>query len=162
LKIIYLIRHAKSSWANVGQTDFDRPLNERYKMDAPIMGRGLLERKEIPDLVYCSTAKRARKTCKKIITEVGIPNSLIQFEEDLYHASYKDILNRIGETNNKHQSIYVIGHNPGLSVLASMLTDDSVEMVTCSIVKIKFDCDDWHEVFSNTGELVYHDYPKNI
>ncbi|MGA9237317.1 MAG: histidine phosphatase family protein, partial [Desulfobacterales bacterium] len=62
MKLIILIRHAKSSWKDPSLGDFDRPLNKRGKRNAPFMGQKLKERKIIPDLLLSSPAKRARKT----------------------------------------------------------------------------------------------------
>ena len=42
---IIIIRHAKSSWETATLSDFDRPLNERGKKDAPAMAKRLLENK---------------------------------------------------------------------------------------------------------------------
>lgn len=44
MKTLIVIRHAKSSWSNLGQDDAERPLNERGKKDAPEMAKRLKER----------------------------------------------------------------------------------------------------------------------
>ncbi len=64
---LILMRHAKSSWANVSQADFDRPLNERGRQAAPLMGRWLDEQGLIPDLILCSTARRTQETCDLLL-----------------------------------------------------------------------------------------------
>ena len=46
-KQLILIRHAKSDWGNPGLDDFDRPLNERGKKDAPVMAQRLRNKKSI-------------------------------------------------------------------------------------------------------------------
>ena len=61
-----LIRHAKSSWANPLQSDYERPLNERGEHDAPMMGKRLKEAGIIPDKIIASTAKRAAQTYKRL------------------------------------------------------------------------------------------------
>ena len=45
MKTLIIVRHAKSSWANPDQTDFERPLNDRGNRDAPEMAKRLLEKK---------------------------------------------------------------------------------------------------------------------
>jgi phosphohistidine phosphatase SixA len=45
MKTLIIVRHAKSSWANPDQTDFERPLNDRGNRDAPEMAKRLLEMK---------------------------------------------------------------------------------------------------------------------
>ncbi|MGB4972019.1 MAG: histidine phosphatase family protein, partial [Cyclobacteriaceae bacterium] len=59
---LYLVRHAKSSWENPDLSDFDRPLNERGRKDAPRMGKRIKEREITPDLMLSSPANRAIST----------------------------------------------------------------------------------------------------
>ena len=69
MKSVIIIRHAKSSWDNIGESDFDRPLNDRGKEDAPKMANRLIERKVSIDAFISSSAKRARKTAALFIKE---------------------------------------------------------------------------------------------
>ncbi len=62
MKTLIIIRHAKSSWANLGQNDEERPLNERGKKDAPEMAKRLKERGLKIDRFISSPARRAKKT----------------------------------------------------------------------------------------------------
>ena len=64
MKQLLLVRHAKSSWANIDQDDFNRPLNERGHVDAPMMARRLLARGLSIDLIVSSTALRALTTAE--------------------------------------------------------------------------------------------------
>ena len=66
MKTLYVIRHAKSSWDEPDQSDFERGLNDRGKRDAPRMGKRLKERGIHPDLMLSSPAKRAYSTAKRI------------------------------------------------------------------------------------------------
>lgn len=162
MKTLYLIRHAKSSWANSVISDCNRPLNDRGKRDAPEMGNRLFKRGEIADLIVSSSAKRARKTAIKIAKAIKYPKSDIALKENLYHANYREIINTINQLDNSFQSAYFIGHNPGMSIAASELTGTNINMVTTSVVKIEFETDEWSEVFDGTGDLIYHDYPKAL
>jgi len=76
---LVMIRHAKSSWANPLQSDFERPLNERGEHDAPMMGERLKKMGVTPDLVIASPAKRAKQTAKKIAKEMGYDIDKIQW-----------------------------------------------------------------------------------
>jgi phosphohistidine phosphatase len=67
-RTLVMIRHAKSSWANPLQSDFERALNERGERDAPMMGARLKAAGILPELIISSTAKRAKSTAKKIAT----------------------------------------------------------------------------------------------
>ena len=78
MKTIYLLRHAKSDWADTSIRDFDRPLNKRGLNNAPAMGKLLKSKGMIPALVITSTAMRAKTTAELVTTEIGIkPQKLI-------------------------------------------------------------------------------------
>ena len=77
-RTLVMIRHAKSSWANPLQSDFERPLNERGQHDAPMMGERLKTLNIMPDLVIASPAKRAKQTAKKIAAALGYEEEKIQ------------------------------------------------------------------------------------
>ena len=62
MKTLLLVRHAKSSWDNFQLADFERPLNDRGKKDAPVMAKKIKERKIKIDRFVSSPAKRAKKT----------------------------------------------------------------------------------------------------
>ena len=71
MKTLIVVRHAKSSWANIGERDFDRNLNDRGKEDAPAMAEKLLHTKIKVDAFVSSPAKRARKTAKYFIEDTS-------------------------------------------------------------------------------------------
>ncbi len=66
---LVLLRHAKSAWPDL--PDHDRPLAGRGRGDAPAMGRWLRETGCVPDLVWCSTARRAAQTWQLAAAELG-------------------------------------------------------------------------------------------
>ena len=91
MKTLYIVRHAKSSWDLAGITDFDRPLNERGKRDAPRMAKRLKEKRVNPDLMLSSPAKRALSTCKRFAEGLGYAKDKIKTERGLYHADEDEI-----------------------------------------------------------------------
>jgi phosphohistidine phosphatase len=162
MKMLYIIRHAKSSWDSPLLGDFDRPLNERGERDAPRMGKRLKEKNVVPDLMLSSPAKRALTTCENIADILGYPQDKIKANDDLYHAGEDTILKIIQSCNDKHDTILVFGHNPGLTDFANLLTDAAINNVpTCGIVACKFEIDSWKKVAAGTGEMMFFDFPKN-
>lgn len=158
---LFLVRHAKSSWANPGQADFDRPLNDRGERNAPFMGKKLAEKGEKPGLLVSSTAKRAFSTAKLIAEELGYEKDNIVKREDLYHAAVKTWLKEVNSLDNKHKTIMMFGHNNGITEFANYLCNAGIDnMPTCAVVKIKFDFDQWEMVSKGNGDLVYFDFPK--
>ena len=86
MKELLVIRHAKSSWANLGQDDFDRPLNERGIKDAPDMARRLIARNIVFDTFISSTAKRALSTATFFAEAFHKSVNDINQKQELYHA----------------------------------------------------------------------------
>lgn len=158
---LFLIRHAKSSWDEPGLSDKDRPLNKRGKKDAPMMGRILAEKNEIPELIYASTAERAYKTAAAIAEETGYKTSKIKKENSLYMAGTADFNNIISGTENKFKKIMVFSHNYGITDYANHLTNAGIENIpTCGVVKINFDFNDWVNIINQKGKMDYFIYPK--
>jgi phosphohistidine phosphatase len=162
MKTLYLIRHAKSSWDDITLPDFDRPLNERGKKNAPFMGKVLNTLGIQPDLIVSSNAKRAITTAKKIAEEVGYDKSKIKEEPKIYEASVKTLLQIVNQLDDKHKVVFMFGHNPGFTDFANYLSDANlVNIPTCGIARIDFDTKHWAEVSKSTGHLSYFDFPKN-
>ncbi|MBN2783463.1 MAG: histidine phosphatase family protein, partial [Pontiellaceae bacterium] len=86
-KLLYLVRHAKSSWADMGMRDFDRPLNKRGLRDAPEMGRRLRKLEAAPSIVLCSPALRTRQTSELLLREMQVSTDCVLFESSIYEAS---------------------------------------------------------------------------
>jgi len=95
MKTLIIIRHAKSSWANLGQDDAERPLNERGKKDAPEMARRLKERGLKIDLFASSPAKRAKKTANYFAEEFDTKKDDILIVDELYGAGVQNFYNVI-------------------------------------------------------------------
>ena len=161
MKTLVLIRHAKSSWDAPGLSDFDRPLNERGKKDAPEMAKRLKEKIDI-DLFVCSPAKRARKTAKLFAEEYGVKKEDISLADDLYSATIPAFQKTVGELNNKYTAVALFSHNPGITEFANSLTNVRIDdMPTCSVFAVHADIDKW-ESFSNAEKkFLFFDYPKN-
>src|SRR4051812_5586616 len=100
MKIIYLVRHAKSSWGDPGLPDFERPLNERGKTDAPEMAKLLKKKKAKIDGFVSSPAKRAKKTCKLFCKEFEADKDKVILDDKLYNASVPDFYDVLHNLDN--------------------------------------------------------------
>ncbi len=161
MKRLYLIRHAKSSWDDPRLPDFDRPLNDRGKRDAPRMGRRLAEGGHRPDLLLSSPAKRALGTAKRVARELGLRKGDISRNIRLYHADESQLLQVVRAQPDQATSLMLFGHNPGLTEFATLLCRYPFGNVpTCGVVCIDFAVDRWQQVSYNQGELKFFDYPK--
>ena len=122
MKTIYLIRHAKSSRKYPFLPDFERPLNPRGKQDRYTMAKRLKKMGVVLDKVFCSPAKRTKKTAKAFIKTFGIDKKDVIYDSEIYNAdfSYLDIL--IGSFDDAWESVFLIGHHPGLVDIAYRYT----------------------------------------
>ncbi|MDX8350121.1 histidine phosphatase family protein [Cognatiyoonia sp. IB215446] len=117
-KRLTLIRHAKSSWSNPFADDHARVLNKRGRASATAIGGWLAEKGYLPDMILCSDAQRTRETADLLIPEIDHAPKL-RLSSRLYHASPETILEVIHREPS--ENVAVIGHNPGIGMLAHAL-----------------------------------------
>lgn len=162
MKRLYIIRHAKSSWAEPGLRDFDRPLNKRGKRDAPLMGKLLRDRGVNPDYIVSSPANRAQTTARTIAKEVGYPIEDIILEMDIYEAYLENLIGVIEHFPADKQTVLMFGHNPGFTYLANHFNHgDLIDNVpTCGIACIETSAKDWTAIHPSNSNLVSFDVPK--
>lgn len=163
MKTLFLIRHAKSSWDNPGQNDFDRTLNARGLKDAPVMAQRLLERKVNVDLFISSPAKRAKKTCELFMHEMGMDEKQIVLKPELYLAEPPVFFDVIKQINSSINNAAVFSHNNGITDFVNQLTQARVDnMPTCSIFAVKVHSNKWSDFETAEKEFLFFDYPKRI
>ena len=161
-KRVTLLRHAKSSWKDASLPDRDRPLNQRGNKAAPDMGKRMAGFGVRPSLLLTSPAKRARDTARLIARELNYPLEFIQSEAELYLATPQTILEVIARQDSGFNEIMLCGHNPGITELANQLGDRTIDnVVTCGVVGIEMDINDWAEIVAADGKTVFFDFPKN-
>ena len=163
MKRLILVRHAKSSWKNPGLKDFARPLNGRGKQNAPMMGKHLLRSGVLPQVVVSSPAKRAWSTARLIASEIHFKEEKLIADPEVYEADVDTLMEIIGKFSGDWQDVMLVGHNPGLTELAEMLTDQTFgNLPTCAICCIEFAVEKWSEISHGSGRVYLYDYPKSI
>jgi len=162
MKKLIVVRHAKSSWADFGQKDFDRPLNERGKKDAPRMAQKLIDEAVKIDAFVSSSATRAKQTCEAFVAAYGRDKDEIILMDKLYHAPAHIYYEAISDIKNKFDSITVFGHNPGISDFVNSLhnNDQDFEMPTCAIFAVKADTENWENFKNAEKKFMFYKYPK--
>ena len=150
-KKLFLMRHAKSDWADSSLSDNERPLNARGRASAPLMARWIQSHQSIPDVVLCSTAIRTRQTLGLLIENWSSGSPDIHFLDELYLATAASILS-IASKHAERSALLVLGHNPGMSDLASYLAQSPVDMPTGAIAILESTTrnwpDDWFQASS--------------
>ena len=129
MRRLYLLRHAKSSWDDPDVEDHDRPLAPRGRKATKLLARHLRSQRIVPDLVLCSTARRARETLEGIASALGddVP---VRFEPELYGASDAGLLARLSAVADSMESLMLIGHNPAIQMLTLSLAGGGEELAS--------------------------------
>lgn len=174
MKTLLLLRHAKSSWKDPMQGDFDRPLNKRGRRAAKTMGRYLREKKLIPDLILCSGSRRTVETLDFVVAKLKTKSApQISILDDLYLASAEEILGFIRKADSPIETILVIGHNPGTETLAQGLLDKAssnsnavqqmaVKYPTGSLAHLDAAIDTWAELSAGRAKLISFTRPRDL
>jgi phosphohistidine phosphatase len=162
MKTLLLVRHAKSSWDQPGITDFDRPLNERGKKDAPQMAKRVKEKGIELDHLISSPAKRARKTAKYFAEEFGFKKDDVKLVEGLNGATQSEFLQAVKDISDKYDTVALFSHNPGITDFASSLTKVRVDdMPTCAVFALQIQTNRWKDFMSAEKNFLFFDYPRN-
>lgn len=162
MKLLLILRHAKSSWKDKGISDHARPLNKRGKKAAPLIGQVLYEEDFVPDVILSSTALRARETADLVAEASGFEGE-VDYLDDFYHAWPSDYLSALCSLSDKINTAMVVGHNPGMELLLEMLTSQSERFPTAALASVKLPIDYWSQLNDETeGELLHLWLPRAL
>ena len=156
MKHLSLLRHAKSSWKHPELPDHDRPLAGRGRRAAKAMAKHIRAEGIAPELVLCSTARRARDTLERI--EPALGRRSVKVERELYGAGVRQLLDRVRRVPSSVESVLLIGHNPGMQDLAAALTGFDGKFPTAALATIALPA--WDEL--EDAELVAFTKPRDL
>lgn len=167
MKILGLLRHAKSDWDDVGKRDFDRGLNDRGRKGARLIGRHIAAHGVDWGIVLASPAERVRRTL-----EAALPRHEPVFDQRLYLAEAETILDVVRDHAGDADSVLVAGHNPGLQEALFALVPPSAEdrlfdkaatkYPTATFAVFELDIDDWADLQPDCGRLVHFVRPRDL
>ena len=123
---LWIIRHAKSSWAEPNQRDFDRGLNKRGRRDGEAMASWLAQQQHPPTWLWTSDAVRAQATAQYVQRGFRLSSHQVEARHELYHASPEDAADLLQQTDDAHRSVALVAHNPGLTYLVNLLVGRQV------------------------------------
>lgn len=125
MRRLFLLRHAKSSWAHSTLEDFERPLNERGIKAAAAMGHYMSRQGLLPEIVLCSPSRRTRETLDGLKGGLGhvLAKVPVDYNDAIYEASFIDLLTVLRGVDREYKTILMIGHCPGIAHLSTMLVD---------------------------------------
>jgi phosphohistidine phosphatase len=145
MKLLSILRHAKSSWKDSSLEDHDRPLNKRGTRDAPRMGDLIREQDLVPDVILSSTARRARDTALAVATAAGFPEE-VRLTRSLYGASPDTCLDVLRDLPDSIGHAMIVGHNPTLEELVALLVGKAHVMPTAALAVVELPIESWRDV----------------
>lgn len=162
MKKLYLIRHAKASWDHPEQNDFDRTLTEQGEIDAHEMAKQLQESKIKPDLILSSSADRALKTAQIFAEELRYPIKNIATDAHIYTGGVEELVKVIKELKAKYDTVFLVGHNPSLTLLSHYLCEGlRLNLATCGVLSISYDMTKWDELVETDGQFLAYLHPHH-
>lgn len=160
MKTLLILRHAKSSWKDESLPDHDRPLNKRGQRDAPRMGEILRQEGFQPDLVFSSSAVRARETAR-LALEAAAFNGNVEYRQDLYAFEPGAYLHLLSQLDDSIDQVLIIGHNPAMEELLTGLTGEHQAMPTAALAHLELPIERWSQLsFGMRAQLVNLWRPK--
>ena len=160
MKTLYLLRHAKSSWADRELTDQDRPLNSRGLTDIPKMSARLREKSAVQAIIS-STAARAFSTARLMGEGIGIPAESVSSNDEMYLSGPLKLLEIVRQLDDMLTEVMLVGHNPAITEFVNSMTGGSISNVpTCGVVTLKLNSDTWTDAAFDEAKLIEFDYPK--
>lgn len=123
-RTLILVRHAKAEHER-DMLDHDRELASRGRKDARAIGVWLSDpsRAFVIDLAICSTAERTRQTLDGVRSG-GTSVTEVRFDERVYDGGAAGLIGVLREVPDTANTVLVIGHAPGIPVLATTLARD--------------------------------------
>ncbi len=165
MRRLILIRHAKSSWADAGQRDLDRPLNKRGRHAAALLGGWLKKKGYRPDQALVSSARRTQETWAGIVAEAGPAET--RYLPELYHAGAETLLEIVQRAPDV-PCLLILGHQPGLGAFAQrILADpppdgDFEKFPTGATVVVDLDAPTWSAAAWGAGALAAFVVPRSL
>jgi len=166
---LFVMRHAKSSWAIPGARDFDRELNDRGVSDLEKMSKLITQRGYSPEKILCSPAERTTQTLT-LIQDAFAQEPDIVLTQRLYSSGLEEYMELIRAVDDA-KSLMIIGHNPMCGGLAESLSGNgetallekiAYKYPTSALSVIDFDCKNWTDIKKLGGNLADCIFPSEI
>ncbi|MBU3601821.1 histidine phosphatase family protein [Polynucleobacter sp. AM-25C3] len=147
-KSLFLLRHAKAAAGGILIADKDRPLSEKGVKDVGKLANKLSKKDLDFELIITSPAVRTISTAQIIAKGLKISHAHLVVNDSLYAAEAMNLLKVISSVSKKIDKLMVVGHNPGLMSLASLIAGEPISLSTCSLIKFSFDFKEWHHILT--------------
>ncbi|MEN3041514.1 MAG: histidine phosphatase family protein [Bacteroidia bacterium] len=155
MRIILLMRHAKSDWSANALSDFNRPISEKGLKDALHQAHALLREGHRPDIILSSPAIRAWQTAHILAQVTSLPHEWVRPVMAFYWEEENAIYEALSELPDKIHTVALVGHNPLWSNIASRWRGESVEMATADIIAFAWN-GPWDAISQAKLDFLFH------
>lgn len=167
MKLLGLLRHAKSDWEDLSLRDFDRGLNDRGRRGAVAMGDHIREHGVAWDLLLASPAERVKRTLDA--ARLPIP---VTWEERIYLAGSDALIELLRRIEGDPATVLLAGHNPGLQELVfdlvapenenALFSEVAEKYPTATFAVLELAIERWNDCEPGCGTLVYLARPRDL
>ncbi|MGM0518670.1 MAG: SixA phosphatase family protein [Campylobacterota bacterium] len=162
MKTLYIVRHAEKNIQEISKDDYDIPLTKRGLEDAKTMAKRLHEKKVKPDLIVSSPALRTSQTSQEYAKTLDYHKG-IMYNDVLYMAYVNELIETISYTYDDVNCMILVGHNPSVTALATVISEFNKEIPMGGLVKLEFNCDSWLDILNiskDNVKVLDFDYPR--
>ena len=159
MRDLYILRHGEAANGPRGITDHERALTPMGAESA--QKQGLRVSPAAHQKMLVSTALRTQQTAAGLMeawgdqTAPSLPEVIL--EPRGYLASADTWMDLMALTDDRVQGLWLVGHNPGVSALVTLLTGEYVGMATADLLHLTLEIDAWSEVRMSCGQVAaYH------
>ena len=167
MKLLGLLRHAKSDWDDMGLRDFDRGLNKRGRKGAKLIGRHIADHGVKWNRVIASSARHVVDTLEA--SELVFD---IDWQENAYLADAPTLMEMLRKVDSASDTVLLAGHNPGLQELIFALVSPDAEndlfnevankYPTATFAVLELDIDDWSGLRKGCAKIVHLARPRDL
>lgn len=154
MKTLLLLRHAKSTSTDGKFADFDRPLSDRGREEAGLIGGYIRQQTIQLDFVLSSPAARARETTESVLQSAEL-RIAARHDERIYEATPLSLLEVVSEVDDDRKTVLLVGHNPGMEELLGLLTGHPDYMSPAALAKIEVETENWNALAESACQLVW-------
>jgi phosphohistidine phosphatase len=163
MKLLYIVRHAKSSWDHPGLEDYQRPLLEKGKKRTKYIVDYLLQNQVHVDLILSSHATRALETAKIIANALTYPENRIMISKNIYHGDSESLFNHFYDLSDDVNSLMMVGHNPTFTYFANYFLDKPIDnLPTSGVVCIEFRTTQWQNFLEAPRKTKFVISPRSL
>ena len=161
MKIINVLRHAKSSWDNPSLKDIERPLNKRGIKSCKVMAPEILATGCNFKNIFVSPAVRTQQTITKI--SKNLPKTEIKWKtkKSFYYMNDLNLFKWCRKLSDDFNEIMIVGHNPTMTYFSDYLSKTSIHhLPTCAFVRLELNINNWQDLAANSANLTAFLKPK--